>query len=410
MTRRVRSAFGRFLALSCPSALTLLVVASSLAAQQLTGKVEGTVTGDKGAPIASAGHHRRHVVRRADGQQGVLLHQQRAVGSYTVRAKFIGYTAAEVPGVRVQGGFTLTVNVKLTQSAVAIGPVTVEAAANPIVPRDKVTSGSTVAGDLVASLPLDDVRQVLTFQPGVVESGRAAGISIRGGRPGEANIYIDGAPVRSTNGSLTNGAATVSTDRVLVAPITIGTNAVEEVSVTTGALGVEFSDAQSGVIGYTTRTGGEKLTGSFSGESDAPFGNAISVGYNRFEGSLGGPVPNIANLRWFGSAVVQGQSSDFRGLGADSIPLYVVGGVDQVVTDTGSDGTVTQTVLPKFVQYSGQCGVLGSNASPMAQAIQSNYGFDCQGRRRAMNWTTSPSSRGISNTPTARARASASLV
>src|SRR3989442_14640362 len=24
----------------------------------------------------------------------------------------------------------------------------------------------------------------------------------------------------------------------------------------------------------------------------------------------------------------------------------------------------------------------------MAQAIQSNYGFDCQGRRRAMNWTT----------------------
>src|SRR3989441_12758155 len=88
----------------------------------------------------------------------------------SVRAKFIGYTAAEVPGVRVQGGFTLTVNVKLTQSAVAIGPVTVEAAANPIVPRDKVTSGSTVAGDLVASLPLDDVRQVLTFQPGVVRS------------------------------------------------------------------------------------------------------------------------------------------------------------------------------------------------------------------------------------------------
>jgi len=389
MTRRVRSAFGRFLALSCPSALTLLVVASSLAAQQLTGKVEGTVTGDKGAPIASA---QVTIVGTSFGaltdNKGYYFINNVPIGSYTVRAKFIGYTAAEVPGVRVQGGFTLTVNVKLTQSAVAIGPVTVEAAANPIVPRDKVTSGSTVSGDLVASLPLDDVRQVLTFQPGVVESGTVAGVSIRGGRPGEANIYIDGAPVRSTNGALRNGLATVSTDRVLVAPITVGTNAVEEVSVTTGALGVEFSDAQSGVIGYTTRTGGEKLTGSFSGESDAPFGNAISVGYNRFEGSLGGPVPNVANLRWFGSAVVQGQSSDFRGLGADSIPLYVVGGVDQVVTDTGSDGTVTQTVLPKFVQYSGQCGVLGSNASPMAQAIQSNYGFDCQGRRRAMNWTT----------------------
>src|SRR3989449_1497015 len=121
------------------------------------------------------------------------------LGTYTVRARFIGYAAAEVPGVRVQGGFTLTVNVKLTPSAVAIAPVVIERPANPIVPRDKVTSGSTVAGDFVHSLPIDDVRQVLTFQPGVVESGSAAGVSIRGGRPGGTNGYIDGPPGRGTN-------------------------------------------------------------------------------------------------------------------------------------------------------------------------------------------------------------------
>src|SRR5207253_2448467 len=142
------------------------------------------------------------------------------LGTYTVRARFIGYTAAEVPGVRVQGGFTLTVNIKLTPSAVAIGPVTVEAAAP------------------------------------------------------------------------------------------------------TGALGVEFSDAQSGVISYTTKAGGEKISGSFSGETDEPFGNAMSVGFNRFEGSLGGPVPSVKNLRWFGSAVVQGQASDFRGKDADTVARF----------------------------------------------------------------------------------------
>src|SRR5881296_3701625 len=230
MTRRVRSAFRRFLALSCASALTLLVVASSLAAQQVTGKIEGTVTDEKGAAIASA---QVTIVGTSFGaltdNKGYYFINNVPIGSYTVRAKFIGYTAAEVPGVRVQGGFTLTVNVKLTQSAVAIGPVTVEAAANPIVPRDKVTSGSTVSGDLVAHLPVDDVRQVLTFQPGVVESssivsGQTAGVSIRGGRPGEANVYIDGAPVRGTN----SGAQR----------ITVGTNGLEEASVTTGALGV----------------------------------------------------------------------------------------------------------------------------------------------------------------------------
>src|SRR3989454_4726493 len=375
MTRRVRSAFGRFLALSCASALTLLVVASSLAAQQVTGKIEGTVTDEKGAAIASA---QVTIVGTSFGaltdNKGYYFINNVPVGSYTLRAKFIGYTAAEVPGARVQGGFTLTVNVKLTPSAVAIGPVTVEAAANPIVPRDKVTSGSTVAGDLVAHLPVDDVRQVLTFQPGVVESGSAAGVSIRGGRPGEANVYIDGAPVRGTNSGSQR--------------ITVGTNGLEEASVTTGALGVEFSDAQSGVIAYTTKAGGEKISGSVSGETDEPFGNAISVGFNRFEGSLGGPVPNVNNLRWFGSAVLQGQVSDFRGKGADSIPVFTMAGVDAVIPDTAADGTLHQTVIPRFVQFSGTCGQPGSSASPMAQAIQSNYGFDCQGRRLPLNWST----------------------
>jgi carboxypeptidase family protein/TonB-dependent receptor-like protein len=375
MTRRERSAFGRFLASSCASALTLLLVASSLAAQQTTGKIEGSVTDQQGAAIASA---QVTIVGTSFGAltdtKGYYFINNVPLGTYTVRAKFIGYTSAEVPGVRVQGGFTLTVNLKLTPSAVAIGPVTVEAAANPIVPRDKVTSGATVAGDLVAKLPLDDVRQVLTFQPGVVESGQAAGVSIRGGRPGEANVYIDGAPVRGTN----SGGQR----------ITVGTNGLEEASVTTGALGVEFSDAQSGVIAYTTKAGGEKLTGSFSGETDGPFGDAISVGFNRFEGSVGGPVPHVDNLRWFGSAVVQGQSSDFLGKNADSVPRFVIGGIDQVVADTAADGTVSRTVLPQFVQYSGQCGQLGSGTNAMSQAIQSNYGFACQGRRQAMNWTT----------------------
>jgi len=170
--------------------------------------------------------------------------------------------------------------------------------------------------------------------------------------------------------------------------ITIGTNALEEASVTTGAIGVEFSDAQSGVISYTTKAGGEKIAGSGSYESDEPFGNAISVGYNRMEGSLGGPVPKVANLTWFGSGVLSGQQSRFRGAGFEKVPYYVMGGVDQIVTDTAANGSLTATALPRFVQYSGQCGETGSSASAMAQAIHDNYGFACQGRRRSMDWTS----------------------
>jgi len=86
---------------------------------------------------------------------------------------------------------------------------------------------------------------VIALQPGVVESGNGSGLSIRGGRPGEANVYIDGAPVRGANGGAQG--------------INVQTNAVEEASVTTGALPVQFGDAQSGVISFTTRSGCEKL-------------------------------------------------------------------------------------------------------------------------------------------------------
>jgi hypothetical protein len=373
MTHRVRDAFGRFLALGVGFVIALVIAASPLVAQQTTGKIEGTVSDQAGVPIANA---QVFVVGTSFGaitnEKGYYFINNVPVGTYTVRGQFIGYAPSEVRGIRVLGGQTITTDIKMQSSAVVLTGVTVTAAANPIVPRDQVTSKAIVSGDLVSHLPVDDVRAVVALTPGVVESGDAAGVSIRGGRPGEANIYIDGAPIRGTN----SGSARVS----------LGTNAVEEASVTTGALGVEFADAQSGVLAFTTRSGTEQLSGSVSMETDEPFGDAISVGWNRLESSVGGPVPGVPNLRFFGSTIMQGQLSDFRAQGAENVPRFVLGGVDDVVPTPDATGNVTDVVLPQYVQYSGQCGQYGSSANAIAQAIQNNYGFDCQGRRAPLNW------------------------
>jgi hypothetical protein len=359
MTSRVRSACGRFL-IRCAAVVALLACATTLAAQQVTGKVEGTVSDQAGVPLANA---QVLVMGTSFGavtnDQGYYFINNVPVGTYTLRAQFIGYAPSEVRGVRVVGGQTITVDVRMQTSAVEVTGITVTAAANPIVPRDQVTSKNILSGELVDRLPVSDVRELLTFSPGVVESGSGAGVSIRGGRPGEANVYIDGAPVRGTNSGSQR--------------ITIGTNALEEASVTTGALGVEFADAQSGVIAYTTRAGGRNLSGSLSYESDEPFGDAISVGYNRFEGALGGPIPGVQNLTWFVSGVLEGQVSAFRGKGTEDVARYVTGGVDQVVVRE-SDGT--SVTLPRFVQFSGQCDAAD------------NFGFECQGRRFPMDWAT----------------------
>jgi Carboxypeptidase regulatory-like domain/TonB dependent receptor-like, beta-barrel/TonB-dependent Receptor Plug Domain len=352
--------------------------AAALAAQEGTGKIEGSVTDQSGAPIASA---QVTLVGTAFGaltsERGYYFMNNVPSGIYTVRAKFIGYTASEVTGVRILGGQTITTNIKLTPSAVAIGPVIVEAAANPIVPRDQVSSKSIITN--VGDLPADDIRQVIALSPGVVESGANMGLSLRGGRPGDANVYVDGAPVRS------NGYGQQI--------IQLGTNAVEEASVTTGALGVDFGNAQSGLIAYTTRSGGQKYAGSYSYDTDEPFGNSISNGLNRMEASLGGPVPAISKLNFFVSGVLQGQTScgvapPSRGLqasvgcfgsgfGQDNVPTYVLGGLDTTVTVNKADGSGVQSVaIPQFVQYGGQC----SSAD--------NFGFACQGQRFPLNWNT----------------------
>ena len=379
MTHRVRGALARLFALGVASAVVLGCAVTALAAQEATGKIEGTVTDQTGAPIASA---QVTLVGTAFGsltsERGYYFMNNVPAGVYTVRAKFIGYTATEVPGVRVLGGQTGTTNIKLTASAVAIGPVVVEAALNPIVPRDQVTSKTIVTN--VNELPVDDIRQVIALTPGVVESGNNMGLSLRGGRPGDANVYIDGAPVRSTGYG----------QQI----ITLGTNSVEEASVTTGALGVDYGNAQSGVIAYTTRSGGQRLSGAFSYGTDEPFGNSMSNGLNRLEGSLGGPVPFVPKLSFFVSGAVQGQSSCGvpppsvavsvnagycfgAGMGQDKVPTFVMGGLDTVVNVTKSDGSGVQSVaVPQFIQYGGEC------------SSGNNGGFDCQGQRFPLNWNT----------------------
>jgi len=363
MTHRVRSAFVRFLALSVGFTIALVIATSPLSAQQTTGKVEGTVSDQAGVAIANA---QVFVVGTSFGaisnDKGYYFINNVPVGTYTVRAQFIGYAPAEVRGVRVLGGNTITVDVKMQSSAVVLTGVTVTAAANPIVPRDQVASKTTVSQQLVDNLPVDDIRNIVAIQPGVVESGAGAGVSIRGGRPGEANVYIDGAPVRATN----SGSQRVN----------LGTNAIEEASVTTGALGVEFADAQSGIISFTTRAGGQSYDGSVSLETDSPFGDAISVGYNRFEANIGGPIPKINNLTFFVSSILQGKLSDFRGMDQNKNATYVMGGVDTVVTVTDGLGNINSVVVPQFVQYSGQCDA------------GQNFGVACQGRRFPMDWTT----------------------
>ncbi|HMG17499.1 MAG TPA: TonB-dependent receptor, partial [Gemmatimonadales bacterium] len=375
MMPRVMSAVARVAVLCSVLTFAIGAVVAPLAAQAVTGKVEGTVTDQAGAPVANA---QVFVVGTSFGavtnDRGYYFVNNVPVGTYTIRAQFIGYAPAEVRNVRVPGGQTVTTDVKMQSSAVVLTGITVTAAANPIVPRDQVTSKTIVTGQQIDRLPINDVREALRLEPGVVESNSSKGLVIRGGRPGEAAVFVDGVLVRNSQQGQTN--------------LDLGTNAIEEASVTTGALGAEFGEAQSGVFAFVTKSGGSRYQGSLSFSTDQIGDLWRNIGQHRIEGSIGGPIAQ--NLTFFAGTTVTGQQSADVQLDRDiERPMYVASGVDTIVhqpVDVGNPLSDTiEVAIPRFVQYSGYCGNSPTGSSQLKRDISSNYGVECQGLRQPLS-------------------------
>src|SRR6059058_5943838 len=203
-------------------------------------------------------------------------------------------------------------------------------------PRDTagvapLTSETVIRGDFLRALPVDDSRQALILAPAVVLRGGDIGIgvapviAIRGSRLGAAAVYVDGAPVRFQ-----------AFGTQAMAPGTLG---IDRISVTTGVPAASVLDAGGGVINYVTAAGGQRLTGIWRTETDEPFGDGSTVGYNRFEGWVGGPVPGVARLSWAASGTLYGQRSQYYGRGAADQPAYVLGGLDTLVQSTTTGST-----------------------------------------------------------------------
>ena len=137
------SAFVRIARLVAVATVALGLGASSLLAQGSTGKIEGRVRDQAGAPIANA---QVIIVGTAfnalTNPQGYYFLNNVPAGTISVRAAFIGYKSTQVDGVRVLADQTGTVDIQLEQTAVEIQEITVVTQQQPLVPRDEVTSSS----------------------------------------------------------------------------------------------------------------------------------------------------------------------------------------------------------------------------------------------------------------------------
>ncbi len=360
----------------------LLFLGVGRLAAQTSGKVEGRIRDEAGAPIPSA---QVTIDGTAFGAvangQGYYFINNVPAGSYTLTAKFVGYKSFQITGFKVVSGQITAQDFSLTAQPVGLEEITVEAAVNPLVPRDEVTSKQRVDGELTRELPVDRVSQVLALQPGVTASPSGNTLQIRGGRDDENVVYIDGVPVQSgVRGTAASSRSGFNSNSASVGRVEVGTNGFEDASVTTGALSSEFGNAQSGLIAITTKSGGSRFAGNLAYETDEPLGANHGPGFNRVEAGISGPL--YKNLTFAVSGYLEGQQGLDRGWEATKFPEYVMAGIDTVLavpsSYTGNTADTTYVAVPNFAISMGDCDMFKNSANA---EIANNYGLKCQGVR-----------------------------
>ncbi|MFQ5706693.1 MAG: TonB-dependent receptor domain-containing protein [bacterium] len=289
----------------------VLILASSLFSGT-TGKIAGRITdaesgeGLPGANVQLEGTS----LGAATNVEGFYTILNIPPGLYTVNITFIGYQTVRVKGVRVNVDFTSTVNEALKPSAVEMAAVEVVGERNPLVRQDLTNTLVAVTAERIDALPVDQIRDVIALQAGIVQDNDGA-LHIRGGRSNEIAYQVNGVAI---NNPFSNRQS-----------VGLATNAVEEVSVSTGTFSAEYGNALSGVINFVTKDGGPDYHGSVKFWTGDHFSNRNDIFFNidsidmlnnsRFEWTFGGPVPLLGDkVTFFTSGVRQNNKGHLYGI------------------------------------------------------------------------------------------------
>ena len=352
------------------AAVVLLVSATALSAQA-TGKLEGRIRDQAGAPIAGAQVRIEGTAYGAVADaRGYYFINNIPAGTVDLLAQFVGYKPVRTTGLVILAGQTITQDFSLEQQPVELGEIEVQAAQNVLVPRDATATKQAISGEFTSKLPVDRLQNVIVLQPGVVQT-TGGNVSVRGGRTDETVYYIDGVPV-SPGG---RGGEFVGTN-VNSRGVDVSTESFEQASVTTGSATAEFGNAQSGIVQIATKAGGSKWAGSVGYTNDAIGGLNHSTGYTRVQASVGGPI--IERLTVNVSGDLEGNKSAAFGLDNQNYPVFVPAGIDTTVSvvSASSPADTSRVDVLKFAEYTGNCDEFSSSVN---KGIASNYGYSCKG-------------------------------
>ena len=272
------------------AAFVLVVPFVPLVAQQ-TGTVSGTVVAtESGAPLAGASVVIVGTARSVLTNEKGLYHLSVPAGTHSVRARLIGYEAAE-QRVVVPAGQTITVDFKLTATplslneVVVVGARTSRTAVETPVPVDVITSqevqetGHTEVNQILATLAPSFNASHQTIADG---SDHINPASLRGLGPDQVLVLVNGKRRHSSalvhvNGTFGRGTVGVDLNAIPAA-------AIERIEVLRDGAAAQYgSDAIAGVINVVLKEQAQRLDVT-STVGTTPAGDSLSDIFDRHDG------------------------------------------------------------------------------------------------------------------------------
>ncbi|HEV8380016.1 MAG TPA: TonB-dependent receptor [Gemmatimonadales bacterium] len=256
-----------------------LTMPAASQAQQQTGTIRGSVTGENGQPLANAGVVVVGTARTATTTARGEYRLTAPAGAHTIRARVIGYTTAERQ-VNVVAGDTTTVNFQLTPSALALSEVTVigsrtaRTATETPVPVDVIAAeelqetGQTEVNQMLTSLAPSFNASHQTIADGTDHINPA---SLRGLGPDQVLVLLNGkrrhAPALvHVNGTFGRGTVGVDLNAIPAA-------AIDHIEILRDGASAQYgSDAIAGVINIVLKRQTDGMqsttTSGVTGEGD----------------------------------------------------------------------------------------------------------------------------------------------
>lgn len=279
----------RFFKLLSFSLVISFLLLSGLNAEPIgtTGKIKGKVTDEKGASLPGATIKVEGTnlgTSSDDAGEYVIINVP--VGTYSVKCSYLGYKTEVQTEVRVSADITTTVDFTLTEvGIIKTDTLEIIAKRNTLNPDQ---SGRIITEEFIQTTGIRGIENLAAKTAGVVQDERGGAINIRGGRPNETAIIIDG--VLTTNPLDGSSTAYVSN------------NLLQEMAVLTGGFSAEYGNVLSGIINVTTKSGTSNYSGSAEVISDNIFTRILNTntqGYNLYNVNIGGPIIPTKKLKNF---------------------------------------------------------------------------------------------------------------